>query len=70
MNEDENSHRQHEMFVEYSNILENRLEDFLIEYSLSAETLGNALEFARHSIKFRPITDMLDSEDDFLKFKK
>lgn len=70
LNEEENSHRQHELFIEYSRILENRLEQFLREYSLAPEILAHALEFARNSSEFRDVSDLLDSEDDFQKFKK
>lgn len=70
LNEEENSHRQHDLFLEYTRILEVRLEQFLSEFSLTPEVLAQALDFARASPQFRDMADMLDSEDDFQKFKK
>ena len=70
MNEEENSHHQHNLFEEYSKIIENRLESFLLEYSLSPEKLGEALEFARNHKDFKQMVQIFDQEDDFQKFKK
>ena len=70
LNEEENSHHQHTLFLDYSKILENRLELFLKEYSISAEKLGEAIEFARTHKDYKEMVTIFDEEDNFQKFKK
>ena len=70
LNEEENSHHQHCLFQEYNRIMEKRLEDFLTEFSLTPEILGETLVFAKNSKDFKDLADLIDSEDDFQAFKQ
>jgi hypothetical protein len=70
LNEEENSHHQHELFREYAQILEDRLEKFMVEYSLKPHQLAQALDFGRDLPQFHEMVLEIDQEDDFQKFKR
>jgi hypothetical protein len=70
LNEEENSHHQHDLFKSYNEIMENRLEEFLKEFSLAPEVLGEALLFASTSENFKEMAMLIEREDDFQYFKQ
>ena len=70
LNEDENSHHQHDLFEEYKAIMEHRLEKFLHEYSIRPQQLAEALDYGREHPKFVKMVKAIEREDDFQYFKR
>lgn len=74
--DEENTHHQFELFegkfnyLEYSQICESRLEQYLKEFCLSPEELSSALDYIEENKSLHPLLTKMASIGDFSYFKE